>query len=69
MSTKSPARVGDLFVWEQDGGYLVTQVVQVDEDGVVEFVGYGDNRLITSHDDLVSTGRSLFFKVSYAYQR
>jgi Domain of unknown function (DUF5916) len=35
----------------------------------VLFVGYGDDRLITSHDDLVATGRSLFFKVSYAYQR
>lgn len=35
----------------------------------VLFLGYGDDRLITSHDDLVSTGRSLFFKVSYAYQR
>ena len=35
----------------------------------VLFVGYGDDRLVTSHDDLVATGRSLFFKVSYAYQR
>lgn len=35
----------------------------------VLFVGYGDDRLLTSHDDLVATGRSLFFKVSYAYQR
>jgi len=35
----------------------------------VLFVGYGDDRLLTSNDDLVATGRSLFFKVSYAYQR
>lgn len=35
----------------------------------VLFLGYGDNRLLTSHDDLVATGRSAFFKVSYAYQR
>jgi Domain of unknown function (DUF5916)/Carbohydrate family 9 binding domain-like len=35
----------------------------------VLFVGYGDTRLLTSADDLVETGRSLFFKVSYAYQR
>lgn len=35
----------------------------------VLFVGYGDDRLLTAHDDLVAAGRSLFFKVSYAYQR
>ena len=35
----------------------------------VLFVGYGDDRLLTSHDDLTAVGRSLFFKVSYAYQR
>jgi hypothetical protein len=35
----------------------------------VLFVGYGDDRVITSNDQLVDTGRSLFFKVSYAYQR
>lgn len=35
----------------------------------VLFVGYGDDRVITPRDDLVETGRSLFFKVSYAYQR
>lgn len=35
----------------------------------IVFVGYGDDWLLTSHDDLAATGRSLFFKVSYAYQR
>src|SRR3712207_6727146 len=35
----------------------------------VLFVGYGDDRLLTSADDLVRAGRSLFLKVSYAYQR
>jgi len=35
----------------------------------VLFVGYGDDRVILPNNDLVRTGRSLFFKVSYAYQR
>lgn len=35
----------------------------------VLFVGYGDDRLVTDEDRLVESGRSLFFKVSYAYQR
>lgn len=35
----------------------------------VLFVGYGDDRVISQQDELVATGRSLFFKVSYAYQR
>jgi hypothetical protein len=35
----------------------------------VLFLGYGDDRLLSAQDDLVSTGRSLFFKVSYAYLR
>jgi hypothetical protein len=42
MSTRSPARVGDLFALEHEGGLLLTQVIQVDADGVVEFIGYGD---------------------------
>lgn len=42
MSTKSPACIGDLFALEHDDGLLLTQVIQVDRDGVVEFVGYGD---------------------------
>lgn len=35
----------------------------------VLFVGYGDDRVIEPDDTLVRRGRSLFFKVSYAYQR
>ncbi len=35
----------------------------------VLFVGYGDNRALASGNDLEPTGRSMFFKVSYAYQR
>jgi len=35
----------------------------------VLFVGYGDDRIVTENNDLFRTDRSLFFKVSYAYQR
>jgi len=35
----------------------------------VLFLGYGDDRVILPSNDLAKTGRSLFFKVSYAYQR
>jgi hypothetical protein len=35
----------------------------------VLFLGYGDDRVLTSQDQLEEVGRSLFFKVSYAYQR
>ena len=35
----------------------------------VLFAGYGDDRVLFDDDRLVRTGRSLFFKVSYAYQR
>jgi hypothetical protein len=35
----------------------------------VLFLGYGDDRVILPNNDLMKTGRSLFFKVSYAYQR
>jgi hypothetical protein len=35
----------------------------------VLFVGYGDDRTILANNDLVRSDRSLFFKVSYAYQR
>lgn len=35
----------------------------------VLFVGYGDDRLITPSNDLEQVGRSLFFKVSYAFLR
>ncbi|HEY0143472.1 MAG TPA: DUF5916 domain-containing protein [Thermoanaerobaculia bacterium] len=35
----------------------------------VLFVGYGDDRLLTPANSLVESNRSLFFKVSYAYQR
>jgi hypothetical protein len=35
----------------------------------VLFLGYGDDRLLLPSGDLERTGRSLFFKVSYAVQR
>jgi Domain of unknown function (DUF5916) len=35
----------------------------------VLFVGYGDERVLTENDDLFGTGRSVFFKISYAIQR
>ena len=35
----------------------------------VLFLGYGDDRLLLESDDLERTGRSLFFKISYAIQR
>jgi len=35
----------------------------------VLFVGYGDDRVILPSNDLAKTGRTLFLKVSYAYQR
>jgi hypothetical protein len=33
----------------------------------VLFVGYGDDRVLTETNDLQRSGRSLFFKVSYAF--
>jgi len=33
------------------------------------FVGYGDDRVLTERADLLRTGRTLFVKLSYAYQR
>jgi len=35
----------------------------------VLFVGYGDDRIVTPTNDLQRADRSVFFKVSYAYQR
>lgn len=35
----------------------------------VLFVGYGDDRVLDENKNLVETGRSLFFKVSYAFLR
>jgi hypothetical protein len=35
----------------------------------VMFVGYGDDRELSDHDQLVKTGRQLFVKLSYAFQR
>ena len=35
----------------------------------VLFAGYGDDRILTSQNDLVKQDRSIFFKVSYAIQR
>ena len=35
----------------------------------VLFVGYGDDRVVTPLNDLERADRSVFFKVSYAYQR
>lgn len=57
-------------VGEKDGSFLGSVLYSYKLNWqTVLFVGYGDDRLLTSHDDLVETGRSLFFKVSYAYQR
>jgi hypothetical protein len=35
----------------------------------VLFVGYGDDRTLTANNDLLRADRSVFLKVSYAYQR
>ena len=35
----------------------------------VMFVGYGDDRELTDHDQLVKSGRQVFVKLSYAFQR
>ncbi len=35
----------------------------------VLFLGYGDERALSPDDRLEPTGRELFFKVSYAFQR
>jgi hypothetical protein len=35
----------------------------------VLFVGYGDDRVLTPSNDLERSGRSLFFKISYAFLR
>ena len=35
----------------------------------VLFLGYGDDRTVEENGDLLATGRSLFFKISYALQR
>ena len=35
----------------------------------VLYLGYGDDRVLTSQNDLVKADRSVFFKVSYAIQR
>jgi hypothetical protein len=35
----------------------------------VLYVGYGDDRILTENNDLAKLDRSLFFKISYAFQR
>ena len=35
----------------------------------VLFAGYGDDRVVTPSNDLLRADRSIFFKLSYAYQR
>jgi hypothetical protein len=35
----------------------------------VLFLGYGDDRVLTANNDLVKLDRSLFFKISYAFQK
>jgi len=35
----------------------------------VLFLGYGDDRILTENNDLAKLDRSLFFKISYAFQR
>ena len=34
----------------------------------VLYVGYGDDRLLSANNDLAKLDRSLFFKISYAFQ-
>ena len=35
----------------------------------VLYVGYGDDRLLSANNDLAKLDRSLFFKISYAFQQ
>ena len=76
FSAKSLLRVIAQYVDEESGGgshsgsFLgsVLYSYKINWQTVL-FVGYGDDRVLLPDDRLVRTGRSLFFKVSYAYQR
>ena len=35
----------------------------------VLFIGYGDDRALTANNDLAKLDRTLFFKISYAFQQ
>ncbi|HEV7240644.1 MAG TPA: DUF5916 domain-containing protein [Thermoanaerobaculia bacterium] len=55
---------------EQDGSFLGSVLYSYKLNWqTVLFAGYGDDRLLLEDDRLVRTGRSLFFKVSYAFIR
>jgi len=76
FSAKSLLRVIAQYVDEESGGgshsgnFLgsVLYSYKINWQTVL-FVGYGDDRVILPDQSLVRTGRTLFFKVSYAYQR
>ena len=70
VTTERDPALYDFPVSEHGGSFLGSVLYSYKLNWqTVLFLGYGDDRLITSHDDLVATGRSVFFKVSYAYQR
>ena len=55
---------------EQNGSFLGSVLYSYKLNWqTVLFAGYGDDRLLLEDDQLVRTGRSLFFKVSYAFIR
>ena len=55
---------------EKDGSFLGSVLYSYKLNWqTVLFAGYGDDRLLLEDDHLVKTGRSLFFKVSYAFLR
>ena len=74
--------IGQFITTERDPGLYLFPVLRRDGDFLgsvlygyrlnwqtVLFVGYGDNGLINESDTFVRTDRSLFLKVSYAWQR
>jgi hypothetical protein len=55
---------------EKDGSFLGSVLYSYKLNWqTVLFVGYGDDRVLLENDHLARTGRSLFFKVSYAFIR
>jgi len=54
----------------QDGSFTGSALFAYKLDWqTVLFLGYGDERALSDNGDLVKTGRQLFLKVSYAFQR
>jgi hypothetical protein len=55
---------------ERDGDFLASALFSYKLNWqTVFFFGYGDDRVVTERNDLVRTGRQVFLKVSYAFQR